>query len=81
MDCPLPRRVAENPTQFNIEAIAKLEHDALNRSTFIERVSDAMTKLVGNVGFLLAHLMLIASWSLLRGVLSTHWQTLRRTEL
>jgi len=64
MDNPLPRRVAENPTQFNIEAIAKLEHDALDRRTPTERVSDAMTKLVGNVGFLAAHLILITIWSL-----------------
>jgi uncharacterized membrane protein len=65
MDNPLPRRAAENPTQYNIEAIAKLEHDALDRRTSTERVSDVMTKLVGNMGFLLAHLILIFSWSLL----------------
>ena len=64
MDKPLPRRAAENPTQYNIEAIAKLEHDALARRTLTERVSDVMTKLVGNMGFLLAHLILISSWSL-----------------
>jgi uncharacterized membrane protein len=64
MDNPLPRRAGENPTQFNIEAIAKLEHDALARRTLTERVSDVMTKLVGNMGFLLAHLLLISSWSL-----------------
>ena len=64
MENPLPRRAGENPTQFNIEAIAKLEHDALARRTPTERVSDAMTKLVGNMGFLLAHLVLISSWSL-----------------
>jgi uncharacterized membrane protein len=65
MDHPLPRRAAENPTQYNIDAIAKLEHDALGRRTATERVSDAITKLVGNVGFLLAHLILILTWSLL----------------
>jgi uncharacterized membrane protein len=65
MDDPLPRRAAENPTQYNIEAIAKLEHDALDRRTSTERLSDVMTKLVGNLGFLLAHLMVIASWSVL----------------
>lgn len=65
MDNPLPRRAAENPTQYNIEAIAKLEHDALERRTPTERVSDAMTKLVGNMVFLLAHLILIGCWSLL----------------
>ena len=65
MDRPLPRRAAENPTQYNIEAIAKLEHDALERRTPTERLSDIMTKLVGNLGFLLAHLIVIASWSVL----------------
>src|SRR6202158_4396633 len=64
MDNPLPRRAAENPTQYNIDAIAKLEHDALDRRTATERVSDIITKLVGNVGFLLAHLFLISGWSL-----------------
>jgi uncharacterized membrane protein len=65
MDNPLPRQAAENPTQYNIEAIAKLEHDALDRRTPTERLSNVMTKLVGNMGFLLAHLIVIASWSLL----------------
>jgi uncharacterized membrane protein len=65
MENPLPRRAAENPTQYNIEAIAKLEHDALGRRTPTERLSDVMTKLVGNLGFLLAHLIVIATWSVL----------------
>jgi len=65
MDNPLPSRVAANPTQFNIDAIAKLEHDALGRRTPTERISDVITKLVGNVGFLAAHLILISGWSLL----------------
>jgi uncharacterized membrane protein len=60
MDKPLPRPVAENPTQNNIEAIAKLEHDALARRTPTERVSEVITKLVGNMGFLLAQLILIS---------------------
>jgi uncharacterized membrane protein len=65
MATPLPRRGAANPTQFNIEAIAKLEEDALGRRTPTERVSDAITKLVGNRGFLLAQLLLICGWSLI----------------
>ncbi|MGA2214710.1 MAG: DUF1003 domain-containing protein [Bryobacteraceae bacterium] len=65
MDRPLPRRAATNPTQYNIDAIAKLEHDALRRRTSTERVSDAITKLVGNVGFLLAQVILISAWCLL----------------
>ena len=64
MDHPLPRRAAGNPTQYNIDAIAKLEHDALGRRTATERVSDAITKLVGNMGFLLAQVILISGWSL-----------------
>jgi len=40
MENPLPRRAAANPTQYNINAIAKLEHDALDRRTPTERVSD-----------------------------------------
>jgi uncharacterized membrane protein len=64
MDNPLPHPAAANPTQHNIDAIAKLEHDALDRRTSTERLSDAITKLVGNIGFLLAHLILIFGWSL-----------------
>jgi uncharacterized membrane protein len=64
LDSSLPRRVAANPTQYNIDAIAKLEHDALGRRTLTERVSDIITKLVGNTGFLLAQLILIVGWSL-----------------
>ena len=64
MEHPLLRRAAANPTQYNIDAIAKLEHDALDRRTPTERASDVITKLVGNVGFLLAQLLLIAVWTL-----------------
>ena len=51
MESPLPRRAAANPTQYNIDAIAQLEHDALDRRTPTERVSDVITRLVGNIGF------------------------------
>jgi uncharacterized membrane protein len=61
---PMPSRAA-NPTQYNIEAIAKLEHDALGRRSASERVSDIITRLVGNMGFLAAQFILISSWALL----------------
>jgi uncharacterized membrane protein len=64
MDNPLTRRAATNPTQYNIDAIAQLERDALDRRTPTERVSDVITKLVANLGFLLAHLVLVSGWSL-----------------
>ena len=63
MDNPLPGQVAANPTRYNIEAIAKLEQDALARRTPTERVSDIITRLVGNVGFLLVHLAVICGWA------------------
>jgi uncharacterized membrane protein len=65
MEDRLRSPVAANPTGHNIDAIAKLEHDALGRRTATERVSDVITKLVGNVGFLAAHLILISGWALL----------------
>ena len=64
MENSLPRRAAANPTQYNIDAIAKLEHDALDRRTPTERVSDVIARLVGNMGFLLAQLLLISVWCL-----------------
>jgi len=64
MENPLPHRAAANPTQYNIDAIAKLEHDALDRRTSTERASDVITKLVGNMVFLIAQLFLISGWCL-----------------
>jgi uncharacterized membrane protein len=61
----LSEQSAANPTQTNIEAVAKLEQDSIEKRTFNERVSDVITKLVGNIGFLLAHLIFILGWSLL----------------
>jgi uncharacterized membrane protein len=64
LENPFPRRAAANPTQYNIDAIAKLEHDALHGRSATERASDLITKLIGNVGFLIAQLLLISGWCL-----------------
>ena len=48
-----------NPTNPNIEAIAKLEHEALLRRTATERASDAITKMIGNTAFLLLQVLLV----------------------
>ena len=64
MDKPSPRVDARNPTNYNIDAVAKLEHDAMGRRTATERLSDIITKLVGNIGFLVAQLLLISGWAL-----------------
>jgi uncharacterized membrane protein len=64
MDMPSPRRDARNPTNYNIDAVAKLEHEAMGRRTATERLSDIITKFVGNIGFLLMQLLLISGWAL-----------------
>jgi uncharacterized membrane protein len=54
---------APHPTQYNIEAIAKLEEEALARRTGPERTSDAIVKSIGSTPFLLLHVLLVAIWS------------------
>jgi uncharacterized membrane protein len=65
MQSSTPGGAAKSPTQDNIEAIARLEHDAVSRRTPTERVSNLITKLVGSMGFLLAQSILIAGWGLI----------------
>lgn len=55
-------QIAENPTQFNIAAIAKLEEEALDRRTRTERQSDAVVRFIGSPIFLLLHVILVAGW-------------------
>jgi hypothetical protein len=59
-----PDQSVRNPTQYNIEAIAKLEDEALNRRTATERRSDAIVRFVGSMTFLLLHVILVAVWSI-----------------
>jgi uncharacterized membrane protein len=54
---------AANPTQSNIEAISKLEHEALGRRSATERASDSIVKWVGNPTFFLIQIVLVAVWS------------------
>jgi uncharacterized membrane protein len=54
---------AANPTQFNIEAISKLEHEALNRRSATERASDSIVKWIGSPTFFLVQVVLVAVWS------------------
>jgi uncharacterized membrane protein len=51
------------PTQYNIEAIAKLEEEALDRRTAAEHASDAIVKSIGSPPFLLLHVLLVGIWS------------------
>src|SRR5580700_290191 len=54
---------AAHPTQLNIDAIVKLEHEALHRRTNAERVSDAVAKFIGSVSFLMLQVLLVLTWS------------------
>ena len=53
---------AANPTQYNIEAIAKLESEALDGRTPIERASDSIVRLTGSMTFLLLQVLLLLLW-------------------
>ena len=63
MNKTLSDQKAQNPTQFNIAAIAKLEEEALDRRTRTERESDAIVRFIGSPKFLLLHVILVAAWS------------------
>ena len=58
-----PPKAKTNPTQYNIEAIAKLEQDALQRRSAAERTSEAIAKFIGSVAFLLLQILLVLTWS------------------
>jgi uncharacterized membrane protein len=59
---PLPTP-ASHPTSFNIEAISKLEHDALNRRSAIERISEGIAAFAGSVAFVLLQLVFFVVWA------------------
>jgi uncharacterized membrane protein len=52
-----------HPTQLNIDAIAKLEHEALLRRSPTERASGAIAKFIGSTAFLLLQILLVLTWS------------------
>jgi uncharacterized membrane protein len=54
-----------HPTEFNIAAIAKLEEDALRSRSGTERASDAITKFIGSVAFLVLHIIFVGGWALI----------------
>src|SRR6202790_2903932 len=58
-----PDHISNNPTQFNIAAIAKLEEEALDRRTRTERQSDAIVRFICSPKLLLLHVILVAVWS------------------
>ena len=53
-----------DPTAYNVEAIARLEHEALLARTTAERVSDKITKYVGSMTYVVLHVVLFVVWAL-----------------
>jgi uncharacterized membrane protein len=51
-----------DPMRYNIEAIAKLEHEALHERSAAERLSDSITQFTGSIGFVAFHVFLFAFW-------------------
>ncbi|MCU1289885.1 MAG: hypothetical protein JWN60_2114 [Acidobacteria bacterium] len=51
-----------DPMQYNIEAIAKLEHEALHERSAAEYMSDTITRFTGSIGFVVFHVLLFAFW-------------------
>jgi uncharacterized membrane protein len=65
MKNPVPNDALRNPTQYNIAAISRLEHDALDRRTVIERISDAIARFIGSLAFLSLQLLFFIIWGTL----------------
>jgi uncharacterized membrane protein len=51
-----------DPMRYNIEAIAKLEQDALEERSAAEYLSDIITRITGSIGFVIFHVLLFAFW-------------------
>lgn len=56
-----PTKVAEQ----NIECVAKLEQDFLERRTMVDRIGDAVGAFVGTMTFVILHLTWFAVWILI----------------
>jgi uncharacterized membrane protein len=57
-----PNLPIDHPSKFNVQAIAKLEEEALARRSRTEKFSDAIVKVVGSTYFLLLNLVLVFGW-------------------
>ena len=55
-------RATSESAQQNIETISKLEHEAIERRSASERISDAFTRFMGSMTFVLIHLAGLAAW-------------------
>lgn len=59
------QRAPFDPTRSNVEAIARLEQEALHHRSPGERISDFITRVVGTITVVIIHLLVIALWALI----------------
>ena len=52
------------PTDYNVEAIARLEEDALLQRSTAERFSDGITRYIGSLSFLSFHTFFFIGWAI-----------------
>jgi uncharacterized membrane protein len=55
-------RATTQSAQQNIETISRLEHEAIDRRTRGEKVSDAITRFMGSMTFVVLHLVWLGVW-------------------
>jgi uncharacterized membrane protein len=56
------RPSAEHPVTHNIQAIAELERDALDKRTLMDRVTAAVTRVAGSTTFIAVHAGWFTTW-------------------
>src|SRR6476659_9038659 len=54
---------APNPAKENIQAIASLDEAAVQRQSFADRVSSAISHFVGSLWFVLLHVAWFGGWA------------------
>lgn len=55
---------AADPMAYNVEAIAKMEREALHERSLGERMSDAITGFIGSISFVVFHILLFVGWGI-----------------
>lgn len=55
-------RATSEAAQQNIRTIARLEQETMERRTLSERIGDAFTRVMGSLGFVVAHVLGFGAW-------------------
>lgn len=58
-----PHVLLGDPAQYNVEAIARLEREAMHQRTATEKFSDAITNFAGSITFLVLQLLAFVAWA------------------